>query len=131
LRGPLNFEFPYLRKKDNMASDAFTLDRLRNLLRERHVTWTEKRMFGGDCFMVDDKMCFGTYKGGIMFRVNPELDIAALNRPGTATMMQGGHQMPGFLQAEPEAYDREEDLVFWVEKCLAYNPLAKASKKKK
>jgi hypothetical protein len=26
----------------------------------------------GICFMVDDKMCVGTYKGGIMARVDPE-----------------------------------------------------------
>ncbi len=114
-----------------MASDSYTLDRLRNLLRERHVQWAEKRMFGGDCFMVDDKMCFGTYQGGIMFRVDPELDIAALGRPGTNTMVQGGREMPGFLKAEPEAYDSEADLQFWVELALEYNPKAKASKKKK
>ena len=113
-----------------MARDEYTLDRLRNLLRERHVPWMEKRMFGGDCFMVDDKMCFGTYKGGIMFRVDPDLDIQALNRLGTSTMVQGGREMPGFVQAEPQAYDSNADLEFWVDQCLIYNPKAKASKKK-
>ncbi|MCB9347510.1 MAG: hypothetical protein H6573_08325 [Lewinellaceae bacterium] len=55
-----------------MATDPFLLDRMRSILKAQNVDWAEKRMFGGDCFMVDDKMCFGTYKGGIMARVAPE-----------------------------------------------------------
>lgn len=114
-----------------MASDPHTLERLRRSLQIRKVEWYEKRMFGGDCFMVDDKMCFGTYKGGIMFRVDPEMGEELAKRPHVSMMMQAGHVMPGFMQAEPEAYDRDEDLEFWIGQCLAYNPKAQASKKKK
>jgi TfoX/Sxy family transcriptional regulator of competence genes len=113
-----------------MAADTYTLDRLRQALKARNVAWMEKRMFGGDCFMVDDKMCFGTYKGGIMFRVDPEDSARLSQRPGVAVMVQGGREMVGFLQAEPSAYDRDDDLAFWIDQCLAYNPKAKASKKK-
>ena len=48
------------------------LERLRELLRANKIEWLEKKMFGGTCFMVDDKMCFGTYRGGLMARVDPD-----------------------------------------------------------
>lgn len=117
-------------KDCTMASDPHTLERLRRILQHRNVAWTEKRMFGGDCFMVDDKMCFGTYKGGIMFRLDPELSAELAERPGLTPMVQGGHSMVGFLHAVPSAYDREDDLEFWIDHCLAYNPKARSSKKK-
>lgn len=113
-----------------MASDSFTLDRLRNSLTSRNVTWIEKKMFGGYCFMVDDKMCLGTNKDGIMFRVDPNESTQLTQVPGITVMEMGGRVMVGYLQAAPSAYDRDEDLAFWVDKCLAYNPMAKSSKKK-
>ena len=113
-----------------MATDQYLLDRMRNILTTRHVEWTEKRMFGGDCFMVDNKMCFGTYKGGLMVRTEPAETEELLNRSGTEQMIQGGRPMKGYLFVVPEGYEQDKDLEFWVEKCLEFNPKAKASKKK-
>ncbi len=39
--------------------------------------------------------------------------------------------MKGYLFLDFEAYESEDDLLFWVNKCLMYNPLVVASKKKK
>lgn len=114
-----------------MASDPYLLERLRQLMEERHVTWTEKAMFGGDCFMVNDKMCFGTYQGGLMIRVDPARVEEYTRRPAIRIMIHGGRPMHGFLMVRPEGYDRDEDLAYLVDQCLAYNPMAKASKKKK
>ncbi|MCB0538638.1 MAG: TfoX/Sxy family protein [Bacteroidetes bacterium] len=113
-----------------MATDPFLLDRMRSILKAQNVDWAEKRMFGGDCFMVDDKMCFGTYKGGIMARVAPEEADELAQREGAAQMIHGGRPMTGYLFIEPEGYDMEEDLEFWIGKCLEFNPRAKSSKKK-
>jgi TfoX/Sxy family transcriptional regulator of competence genes len=114
-----------------MATDTFLLDRMRNILSEKKVVWTEKRMFGGDCFMVDDKMVFGTYKGGLMARVAPEEIEELTTRNGAEQMVHGGRPMKGYLFIEAEGYDHEEDLSFWIQKCLDFNPRAKSSKKKK
>ena len=111
-----------------MASDEFLLDRLRNALSNRKVVWTEKKMFGGNCFMVDDKMCFGAYKGGLMARVDPGEADELATRNGAGQMIHGGRPMNGFLFIEPEGYDSDEDLEFWVWKCLEFNPKARASK---
>lgn len=112
-----------------MADDPFLLDRMRNILKAKNVGWMEKRMFGGNCFMVDDKMCFGTYKGGIMARVAPEEADELAKREGAGQMIHGGRPMTGYLFIEPEGYDMDEDLEFWIGKCLEFNPRAKSSKK--
>jgi hypothetical protein len=39
--------------------------------------------------------------------------------------------MKGFVFVNEEGMDLNEDLDFWIQSCLDYNPLAKRSKKKK
>lgn len=113
-----------------MATDPFLLDRIRTNLQQLNVYWTEKRMFGGDCFMVDEKMCFGTYQGGLMARVDPSEAEELSQREGAAQMIHGGRTMTGYLMIQAEGYDAEVDLEFWIQKCLEFNPKAKASKKR-
>ena len=114
-----------------MAEDSFLLDRMRRILEQKQVNWVEKKMFGGNCFMVDDKMLIGTYKGGLMARVDPE-EAAELTkqRPAAEQMIHGGRPMTGYLMVQAEGYDADTDLEFWLQKCLEFNPKAKASKKK-
>ena len=114
-----------------MATDEFILERMRNIMTSKKAQWSEKRMFGGVCFMVDDKMCFGTYQGGLMVRVEPAESEELERRKGAGPMLHGGRPMKGYLFIKPEGYDLEEDLDFWIQKCLEFNPKAKASKKKK
>lgn len=114
-----------------MATDPYLLDRIRNALKGRTVEWTEKRMFGGYCFLVDDKMLMGIYQGKIMARVNPEQVEELRKNEFAEEMINGGRKMTGFMMIEPAGNDMEDDLEFWVEKCLDYNPMAKSSKKKK
>ncbi|MGF1558920.1 MAG: hypothetical protein ACFCUL_07515 [Flavobacteriaceae bacterium] len=42
-----------------MAYDEFLADRIRNILKTKSVTLVERKMMGGLCFMVNDKMCCG------------------------------------------------------------------------
>jgi TfoX/Sxy family transcriptional regulator of competence genes len=107
------------------------LERIRFVMSAKKVEWIEKRMFGGYCFMVDDKMCFGTYKGGIMARIDPEEEDDLTNKPGTEPMIHGGRPMRGYLFVKADGYESDSDLEFWIQKCLDFNPKAKSSKKKK
>ena len=93
--------------------------------------WHEKKMFGGICFMVDDKMCFGTYKGGLMVRIHPDESNTLIEHTGAEQMIHNGRPMKGYLFLESQAYDSDDDLDFWLQKCLEFNPLAKSSKKRK
>ena len=42
-----------------------------------------------------------------------------------------GRPMKGYIFVEPNGYDLDQDLEFWIDLCIAFNPLAKASKKSK
>ncbi|MBK8555165.1 MAG: TfoX/Sxy family protein [Lewinellaceae bacterium] len=112
-----------------MATDPFLLERMRRILQSKKTVWAEKKMFGGNCFMVDDKMLVGTFRGGIMARIAPEEADALMQRPGVDQMYMKDKPMVGYLMVDPIAYDADADLEFWMEKCLAFHPRAKSSKK--
>lgn len=42
-----------------------------------------------------------------------------------------GRPMKGYIFVTPDGFDSDENLSYWIDLCLLYNPLAKASKKKK
>ena len=110
--------------------DELLFERIRSMLLDRGVEWEEKRMMGGLTFMVDDKMCLGTFKQGLLCRVDPAEREALLQRPWAEIIRQGGREMKGYVHVAPEGYAAYEDLEFWLVKCLEFNPKAKASKKK-
>lgn len=118
-----------LHTSTHMAIDNWTLDRLRQALKSRNVHYTEKRMFGGNCFMVDDKMVFCHSERGLMVRVNPDEMDRLIEEKGVRPMVHGGRTMKGFLYVPEDGYDLDADLDVWVDLCMAYNPLAKSSKK--
>lgn len=105
-------------------------DRIRQAFLELKTQTVEKKMMGGLCFMVDDKMCVGTFKGGMMARVAPEEVGELLQRKGASQMYMRDKPMLGYLLIDAEGYDMDKDLEFWVKKCLEFNPKAKSSKKK-
>ena len=41
-----------------------------------------------------------------------------------------GRPMKGYLFVHPSVIDRDQDLAYWIQACLEFNPKAKASKKK-
>lgn len=114
-----------------MAYDEFLAERVRQVLQEKHVLSEEKKMMGGLCFIVDQKMCVGIVANQLMARINPVNYESALTLPGIKPMDFTGRPMKGYLFIQPEAVDASDDLEHWVQQCLDFNPLAKSSKKKK
>ena len=120
-----------------MAYDEYMADRVRNYLTEQNQNFYEKKMMGGLCFMVNDKMFCGVHYDKkkesdlLMARVGPEAYEEALNKKGSLLMDFTGRPMKGFVFVKPEGFDLDKDLYYWLNLCLDYNPLAKASKKKK
>jgi TfoX/Sxy family transcriptional regulator of competence genes len=114
-----------------MAYDEHLADRVCKILREKHVDFEEKKMMGGLCYMVNDKMCLGITTERLMARIDPEIYEDCLKKEGVSEMNFTGRAMKGFVFIEPEAIDRDSDLENWIQHCLDYNPKAKSSKKKK
>jgi len=114
-----------------MPYSEFLADRIRQTLEPKRLNYFEKKMFGGLCFMVEDKMCFGVMKEDLMVRVGEAAVEAHSNRVGVRPMDFTKRPMKGYLFIDADGTDMDEDLEFWVDACLAFNPLAKASKKRK
>jgi TfoX/Sxy family transcriptional regulator of competence genes len=123
---------PNFRKtNDIMPYDEFLADRIRQSLKTKRVPFEERKMMGGWCTMVDDKMCVGIIKNELMARIDPDQFESALQKTGSRQMDFTGRPMKGFLQVAPEGIDSDNDLDYWIDLCLDYNPKAKSSKKKK
>ena len=114
-----------------MAYNEHLADRIRRIFSEQHTVFEERKMMGGLCFMVDDKMCIGVNKDNLMARIDPDVYTDALKRKGSREMDFTGRQMKGFVFVEPTGTDLENDLEYWVNLALEFNPKAKSSKKKK
>ena len=120
-----------------MAYDEFLADRIRRVFAERKTSYIEKKMMGGLCFMVDDKMCCGVLYNKkkeidlVMARIGEEAQETAKDRPGCLPMDFTGRPMKGYVFFSAEGFDMDDDLAYWIDLCLAFNPFAKASKKKK
>lgn len=113
-----------------MTYNEFLADRLRQALSERKVPFEEKKMMGGLCLMVDDKMCLGVIKDDLMARVGPHVQDGFLKRPGARGMDFTKRPMKGYAFVNAEGWDDDAELSDWVDQCLMFNKEAKSSKKK-
>jgi hypothetical protein len=120
-----------------MAYDEFFADRIRQTLKEKKVSFEEKKMMGGICYLVNDKMLCGIHFDKkkqtdlLMARVGERASDQAMERTGCLPMDFTGRPMKGFVFVTPEGFDSDEDLEYWIQLCLDFNPMASSSKKKK
>jgi TfoX/Sxy family transcriptional regulator of competence genes len=113
-----------------MAYDIHLAERIKAVLREKRVSFDEKKMMGGLCFLVKDKMCVGIVKDSLMARIDPDIYEMALKENGCREMDFTGRPMKGYVFVDPEGIDMDSDLEHWIGRCLDFNPKAKASRKK-
>ncbi len=71
---------------------------------------TEKKMFGGLCFLQNGNMLCGVHKDGGMFRVGKENEAAALAIPGVDPMSFTGRKMGGLVDVNEDAFGNEDAL---------------------
>ena len=114
-----------------MAYNEHLEDRIRLIMEEKHTGYSTKKMFGGLCYLVDEKMCFGIVKDELMVRIDPEREGYLKEKQGVRDMDFTKRPMKGFLYVSGLGIDNTDDLEFWIDECLAFNPRAKASRKKK
>jgi len=114
-----------------MAYNELLAERIAQLLDEKRVQYYSKKMFGGLCFMVDDKMCCGIVQDELMARIGAAVYKEALQKEHCKEMNFTGRAMKGYVFIEADGLDMDVDLDYWIQKCLDFNPLAKASKKRK
>ena len=113
-----------------MAYDEYLAERVRQKFKEMDVPFEDKKMMGGVCFLVNDKMCAGVVKQMLMARIDPEKTEEAFARTGCREMDFTHRPMKGFIFVEPEGIDKESDLEYFIRLALEFNPKAKSSRKK-
>lgn len=113
-----------------MAFDSFLADRIKHYLDSKFINYYEKKMFGGLCYMVEDKMCIGIVKSELMARIGEKEHAGALSKNGCKPMNFTGRPMNGYVFITPEGYDLDYDLEYWIDLSLKFNPEAKSSKRK-
>lgn len=98
-----------------MAVDEGLVEMLRDDLAEEPGI-TEKRMFGGVCFLKDGNMLAAVHgSGGAMFRVGKASEAEALGMPGAAPMEMTGRRMGGFVDVrDPEALADDARRTGWL-----------------
>lgn len=112
-----------------MAYNQDLANHIRELLSEREEV-TEKEMFSGVCFMVNGKMCICVAGEELLCRIGAEQVEPELDKGNTRNMMSNGRVMKDYVYIEDTAFDNPQKLQYWVDLCLAFNPIAKSSKKK-
>jgi hypothetical protein len=104
-------------------------DRIREALVDQpHVE--EKKMFKGLCFMVNGKMCLCASGDEMLCRIGPDNFEQALETNGCRGMIRNGKPLKDFVFVGEEAMRTQQQFQYWVNAALAFNPRAKATKKK-
>jgi TfoX/Sxy family transcriptional regulator of competence genes len=111
-----------------MACDERLVERIRIAL-DGVAGVTEKRMFGGACFLVNGNMAAGVAGELLMLRLG-EAAAAALEKPGIREMDFTGKPLKGFVYAEPAAVNTEPRLRRWLELSVAFANTLPPKKKK-
>ncbi len=119
-----------------MAYSKQTAQRVRDFLDSQNIPFEEKKMFMGICWMVNDKMLCGTHNDKqngeslMLFRISDEACQQAIEQKKASYMEMGDRKMKNYILVSPKGYQNDAELAYWLRLCLAYNPLAKSSKKK-
>lgn len=119
-----------------MAYNEYLADRIRRMFLEERKSVEEKKMMGGLCFMLNDKMCCGIHFDKkkqtdlLMARIGEDAMEEALAKEGCLPMDFTGRPMKGYVFVDPDGYDLDKQLEYWIRKCIVFNPLAKSSKRK-
>jgi TfoX/Sxy family transcriptional regulator of competence genes len=113
-----------------MAYNEKLANNVRELIALTQKNVEEKAMFGGLCFMVNDKMCVGVEKERLMVRLDPAKFDEVMEKDGCRPMDFAGKIMKGFVFVDADVLTTKKKLEYWVHLALEYNKIAKASKKK-
>jgi hypothetical protein len=76
---------------------------------------SEKKMFGGLCFMLRGNMCCGIVGERLMLRVDPKAYPALLQKKHVEPMTFTGKPLKGMIYVTPQGIRSAVALAHWVE----------------
>ena len=102
-----------------MAYDEHHAELLRQALFDE-PNITEKKMFGGLCFLKNGNMVCGVHKGGGMARIGKVAEPQALEIEGISPLSFTGRPMGGMVDVSPDVFDDDEKRMEIIALALAY-----------
>jgi hypothetical protein len=102
-----------------MAYDKGLAQRVREALVARDDL-TEKKMFGGLCFLLGGNMCCGIVGEELMLRVGPDSWEEALERPHAREMDFTGRSLRGMVYVGTNGISEDADLTACLELAVAF-----------
>jgi TfoX/Sxy family transcriptional regulator of competence genes len=81
---------------------------------------SERKMFGGLCFMTNGNMSFGIVGSDLMLRVGPDAYPSALAMPHSREIDFTGRSMRGMVYVDSEGTAEDDDLKSWLQRGLAF-----------
>ncbi len=97
-----------------MAASKLLVERVRHLLSRRRGI-TEKKMFGGVCFLLNGNMLVAVWNDSLIARLGIEQAIIALKEPDVRAMDLTGRPMKGWIVVEPDGIDSDRRLTHWID----------------
>lgn len=101
-----------------MAYDEGLAERIADCL-PGHAT--QKKMFGGICYLDRGNMACGIVDDKLMLRLSKELVAEYRHEPDTADMDFTGRPMPSMMYVLPDAIADDDQLRHWVERAFAFS----------
>lgn len=92
---------------------------------------TEKKMFGGLAFMVNDKMCVTVRPERMMFRIDPQLHDEVVQREGCTTVVMKNREYKGYVFVDAEILNSKPAFDYFMTLAIDFNHHAKSSVKTK
>jgi hypothetical protein len=97
-----------------MAVDQELAARIRGLI-ALDPRVTEKKMFGGICFLLDGRILVGVRRNGaLLVQCGAEAAAAAIRREGVTHMRMGDRDAANFIDVEGDSLETEEGLGEWI-----------------
>jgi len=102
-----------------MAFDEALADRVRGTLSSRS-DYSERKMFGGLCFMLGGNMCCGVVDSELMVRVGPDAYEDAIAQPHARLIDFTGRPLKGMVYVEEEGVSSDAGLDDWIARGVAF-----------
>jgi TfoX/Sxy family transcriptional regulator of competence genes len=102
-----------------VAYDEGLAQRIRDLLDEQDGL-SEKKMFGGVCFLVNGNMAAGVVKSELMVRVGADAYEAALAEPHARPMDFTRTPLRGMVYVSEEGIEEDAALARWLRRGVSF-----------
>ena len=102
-----------------MAYDETLAERIRTMLKRRKGV-TEKKMFGGLCFLVNGNMACGIVGDTLMVRLGEEGAAEALKEKHVRDMDFTGRPMKSMIYVDPAGIRTDAALRAWIDRGAAF-----------